>query len=101
MPVERIISEWRPGSQDWTWDDEQRDIAERVCCCRSHECESPSIGAEGHYQRQIVDKLRDEGEWWDAATILLGNDGRVWDGHHRILAAIELEIKMLTVEIVE
>jgi ParB-like chromosome segregation protein Spo0J len=29
--------------------------------------------------------------------ILLGDDGRVWDGHHRICAAIELNLTELPV----
>lgn len=32
--------------------------------------------------------------------VLLGNDGRVWDGHHRIVVAMRLGIESVPVEVV-
>ena len=92
LDTAEIVAKWVPGSQEqpWTWDDESRDIESRVCVC----CDQP-----GHYQRQIVEKMQAEGEWWEEATILLGPDGRVWDGHHRIVAAIDLAVESLSVEL--
>lgn len=71
----------RPGSRgpSWTWDDEQRDIDSRVCLC----CDQP-----GHYQAALEAHLRAVGRIEQG--ICLGNDGRVWDGHHRIVAARRL-----------
>ena len=36
----------------------------------------------------------------DYAPVMLGSDGRVWDGHHRIVLAIEQRIPSLMVEVV-
>ena len=101
MRVDEITTRWRPGSADakgdsddpWTWADERQDIAARVCCC----CDQP-----GHYQEQLVAKFVAEGEWWDEdESPMLGNDGRVWDGHHRIVAAVDLGIDELSVAVVD
>ena len=81
-PMSHILTFWRPGSADWTWADEYNDlihadVTERV--------------------RARVDK---EGiEFADEfCPVLLGNDGRVWDGHHRIVIAIEYRISSLMVD---
>lgn len=73
-----LCAEWRPGSAgpSWTWDDETADLDARVCCC----CDRP-----GHYQAALEAHLLDVG--MPAVAVCLGNDGRVWDGHHRIVAA--------------
>lgn len=94
MSVAEIMRRWRPGSFDppWDWDDEAADLRSHVCAC----CDQP-----GHYQAKVEEKLRAEGPWWSEATIMLGPDGRVWDGHHRIVAAHALGIESLPVEVVK
>jgi len=67
MYPSEVMETWRPGSQPWpwSWDDERDDLN----------------------SRGELDSLIDE---WDPAVcdpVLLGHDGRVWNGHHRVLAA--------------
>lgn len=89
MPLAEILAKWLPGSrpQPHTWDDEERDILERVCLC----CDQP-----GHYQRQLEAFLAERGGIDQG--ICLGGDGRVWDGHHRIVAARRLGLDVLPLE---
>jgi hypothetical protein len=88
MPLAEILLKWLPGSmpQPWTWDDEERAIFERVCLC---------CGEVGHYQRQLEEFLAENGL---TQGICLGGDGRVWDGHHRIVAARRLGIEVVPLE---
>lgn len=68
MRVEMVMNLWRPGSQDppWGWQDEIKDLRDRgELHALSHEL------MRGGNIREPV---------------LLGGDGRVWDGHHRIIA---------------
>lgn len=70
LPLAELLATWRPGSQgpDWTWDQEHDDLVDRD---RDH-------------------IARDVALWWAGAPVeepLLGSDGRVWDGHHRIVSA--------------
>lgn len=44
---------------------------------------------------QLIEAIRAEGI---REPILLGNDGRVWDGHHRITVARHLGIRDVPVE---
>ena len=78
----QILAFWRPGSHDWTWADEYRDlISEPVTDRIRQRVASEGIG--------FAD---------DFAPVLLGSDGRVWDGHHRIVLAIEQGVSFLNVE---
>ena len=92
MPVSQIVQQWRPGSGDWSWDAEAVEIDSRVCVC---------CGQRGHYQRMVEDRIGAEGIGFvdGFAPILLGNDGRVWDGHHRLVAARRMGIASVCVEI--
>ncbi len=84
MPLAQIITFWRPGSADWSWADEYRDlISSPGTALMSELVESEGIG--------FAD---------DLTPILLGIDGRVWDGHHRICIAIRDGIDSLMVEVV-
>lgn len=86
ITVAHVVDRYIPGSYgpEWTWDDEQRDL----------------YGREPEAMAWFEDKLR-LGEF-DAFTdpILIGDDGRVWDGHHRICAALRLQMHQLPVEFV-
>lgn len=93
MSLAYLLEAWRPGSEDWNWVDELMDVLRRECLC---------CGRAGHYQDALRDYMEDEGAWWMTSNDpldwpILGNDGRVWDGHHRILAAMWLEWKVLPV----
>lgn len=65
------------GSGDWSWEEEVKKLANR------------------DRTKQLVESIRVEGI---REPILLGNDGRVWDGHHRITAATLLGIREVPVE---
>lgn len=89
MALSDLLRTYVPGSYDqpWSWDDEERDILERICLC----CNEP-----GHYQLQLEAHLREHGL---NQGVCLGDDGRVWDGHHRIVAARRLGIDVIPLEV--
>lgn len=94
-PVAQIITFWAPGSHgpDWTWADEYNDLTStRICAC---------CGEPGHYQTALAERVKTDGIGFHdhLVPVLLGNDGRVWDGHHRICLAIQLGIPTLEVEV--
>jgi hypothetical protein len=74
ISVGMIVKKWRPGSHDepWSWLDETVDLIQR---------EGPTFGA-------LINWIREHGvEPNPEEPVLLGDDWRVWDGHHRICAA--------------
>lgn len=85
-----LLASYVPGSheQPWTWDDERRDLLAAVCQC---------CGQPGHYQLALEEHYAKLGRI-DGSGIVLGTDGRIWDGHHRIVAAIRLGFPGLPVE---
>lgn len=85
MPLSRILAEWRPGSHDWSWDDEYADL----------------VGDD--VTRRIEERVLGGGIGFidHIAPVLLGSDGRVWDGHHRIVLAMKHGITELRVDVVE
>lgn len=88
MPLAEVMRRWRPGSYDppWDWDDEERELHAFVCAC---------CGEPGHYQRQLEEYIAKHGI---TQGVCLGTDGRVWDGHHRIVAAKRLGIEVIPIE---
>lgn len=91
MLLADVLANYRPGSFDppWSWDDEERTIRERICLC---------CGRPGHYQEQLEAFLAEHGL---DQGVCLGTDGRVWDGHHRIIAARRLGIEVIPLESAE
>ncbi len=89
MPLADLLANYVPGSQDqpWTWDDEERDILTRECLC---------CGQPGHYQLALERHIAAHG--LTGLGVCLGTDGRVWDGHHRIVAARRLGIDAIPLE---
>lgn len=85
IPVTELMEGWRPGSQgdDWTWS------YEYVYCWMS----------DGPRTTSIIERVKNEGIGFDDIEnpITLGDDGRVWDGHHRILIARYLGIETVKV----
>lgn len=81
VTVEYILRNFVPGSYDqpWSWEDEARDLLSRICLC---------CGKRGHYQLALEDYLRERGGVEQG--VLLGCDGRMWDGHHRTIGAWRL-----------
>lgn len=115
MPLAEVLATWTPGSRDqpWTWDDEEHDLHTAPCpnvaaeeaaaldgahlagleVTAAHPDETSDVehdcdGRPGCYQRAFERHLSDIGRV--DQPVLLGNDGRVWDGHHRIVAARRL-----------
>lgn len=88
MPLMEILAGWVPSSmpQPWSWDDEERAIFERVCLC---------CGEVGHHQRGLEAFLAEYGL---SEGVCLGECGRVFDGHHRIIAARRLGIEVIPLE---
>ena len=94
-----LLARYSPGSHGdgWTWDDEIADLLSAPCMCPSEppdkivECDTP-----GHYQLMLEDQLRSDGRVYE--PIMLGSDGRIWDGHHRIVAAVRLGFDRLPVD---
>lgn len=84
-PLAQIVAFWRPGSHEWGWADEYADLMGR--------------------DREVTDRItaRLDTEGWDfidhIAPILLGSDGRVWDGHHRICIALKRGVPSLMCEV--
>lgn len=70
LPAREVMRRWRPGSYEppWSWADEEADI------------EARTPGRLEQLRRSLIRNGFDE-------PVLLGDDGRVWDGHHRIIAA--------------
>lgn len=88
MALDDLLAAYVPGSyaQPWTWDDEERELLANVCLC---------CGQPGHYQLALEAHLAEHGL---TQGVCLGSDGRVWDGHHRIVAARRLGIDSIPIE---
>ena len=67
LSLEEVFRTYVPGSYDWSWEDEFEDLKTR----------------ELPYVESLCELIRTQGQ---IEPILLGEDGRVWDGHHRLLA---------------
>jgi hypothetical protein len=77
MSRETILAEYKDGDErGW---DKEFDYLE--------ECHAEKIAA-------LVESVKQNGI---LEPILLGNDGRVWDGHHRLTAAWLADVKMIPV----
>lgn len=87
IKVDELMEKWRPGSHgdDWTWTNEYTDL----------------WAEDGPYTNEIIDMVKTHGIGFadEKSPILLGYDGRVWDGHHRILVAKYLGYEWVKVKI--
>lgn len=75
--LDHLLGVYSVGSGEWSWQDEYRQLIDRTVT-----------------QRLLAD-VREVGI---KEPILLGTDGRVWDGHHRITVAMHLGIDSVPVE---
>lgn len=80
LPIVVILKRWRPGSGDWDWPDEWADLAQRDA------------------GMTLAGLIMDIAENGINAPVLLGDDGRVWGGHHRLMVARLLGIEEVPVE---
>lgn len=78
MTVQECMHRWRPGSYDWNWTQEADFIM------REHPNQFLALAEsiEKHGLREAIDK---------EDPICLGDDGRVWEGHHRLVAASKVD----------
>lgn len=82
-PLKRVLAEVRCGSKDWTWEEEWADLDRRH--------------ADTGYLTKLEEAIRENGI---TMPVLVGSDGRLWDGHHRLRLAVRLGIGYVPVEIV-
>lgn len=76
--IETILTEWRDGNETG-WDEEFEWLEE-------------------NHADKLTALLEDIKQDGIREPILLGTDGRVWDGHHRIYCAHTLGIRMIPTE---
>lgn len=81
LALQTLLDCWRVGSGDWTW-------AEELIVLRG----TPDHGSRTN---ALIEDIKERGI---QTPILLGTDGRVWDGHHRVIAAMILGLENVPVE---
>jgi ParB-like chromosome segregation protein Spo0J len=81
-PVARVLAEVQCGSQDWSWEAEWADLDQRHA-------------ASGYLDR-LEQQIRTNGI---TLPLLIGSDGRLWDGHHRLRLAVKIGIGYVPVEL--
>jgi hypothetical protein len=77
MPLAHLLSVYRPGSDDHDWQTEFDQVE------------------QFDWFDGLMTSIQETGI---QNPILLGADGRVWDGHHRITAAFKLGVAAVPVE---
>ena len=83
MPLDVLMATWRPGSTDareeWTW-----------------AMESDQLWSDDQGRMDMLaTSIQESGI---TKPVMLGHDGRVWDGHHRICVAETLGLKSVPFE---
>lgn len=88
MALADLLATVPPGHREepWTWEDEERDIWSRLCLC---------CGQPGHYQKMVEAHIAEHGL---TEGVCVGDDGRLHDGHHRVVAAMTLRIERVPLE---
>lgn len=88
MALADLLATVPPGHREkpWTWEDEERDIRLRLCLC---------CGQRAHYQEMVESHIAAHGL---TEGVCIGDDGRLHDGHHRVVAAITLGIERVPFE---
>lgn len=75
--LDHLLGVYRVGSGDWPWTEEYDNLIDQTDT------------------QKLLTRIREEGI---REPILLGTDGRVWDGHHRIVIAMHLGMDSVPVE---
>lgn len=75
--LDHLLGVYSVGSGDWPWTEEYDNLVDQ-----------PDT-------QKLLTRIRVEGI---RETILLGTDGRIWDGHHRIVVAMHLGLDSVPVE---
>lgn len=74
----RVLDTYRPGSREHDWADEFYELVTR----------------DPDRMRDLIASIETDGI---LEPIILGDDGRVWDGHHRITAAKLLNMRTIPI----
>ena len=83
----REVPPWRAKRHPaWTWQDEAENVKTRMCLC---------CGRPGHYQQTLEAHIAEHG--MEGLGVYL-KDGSIGDGHHRIVAAMNLGIERIPLE---
>ena len=83
----RDFGPWRAKRHPrWTWQDEAQNVVTRMCLC---------CGRPGHYQQVLEAHIAANG--MEGMGVYL-KEGFVGDGHHRVVAAMNLGIDRIPVE---
>lgn len=77
VQLEHLLGIYKVGSGDWSWQEECEDLYET------------------QHQINLTESIRLKGI---KEPVLLGSDGRIWDGHHRICAALHLGITEIPIK---
>lgn len=75
--LDHLLAVFSVGSGEWSWRDEYDNLISQ------------------DRTRDLIDSIKVDGI---REPILLGTDGRVWDGHHRITVAMHLGLDSVPVE---
>jgi hypothetical protein len=81
-PLSRILTEIRCGSGDWSWEEEWF-----------------QIDSDDDHAEEYADLQKKIRRYGILRPVLIGNDGRLWDGHHRLRIAVRLGIAYIPVEL--
>lgn len=101
LPTGVVLAIWRPGSGDWDWPTEWADIIRIDHVNRNDASASPPPVSPTPWRgtsSSLADLISDIAANGVTTPLMLGDDGRVWDGHHRLFVARLLGIEVLTVE---
>jgi len=82
-PLKRVLAQVRCGSKEWGWEEEWADLDRRH--------------TETGYLTTLEQDIRENGI---TDPVLIGADGRLWDGHHRLRIAVRLGIGYVPVEVI-
>ena len=88
MALADLLATVPPGwrQEPWSWDDEERDVRSRLCLC---------CGKPGHHQDTVEAFVAANGL---TEGVCIGADGKLHDGHHRVIAAMTLGIERVPLE---
>lgn len=73
-----LLGKVRPGSADWTWPEEFADLDSR----------------EPEYLERLKADIERRGI---RSPVEVGDDGRLWNGHHRVRIAVLLDLEEIPV----
>jgi hypothetical protein len=78
VPIGVFLAWTEPGDQDWSWRSQFKWLV------KNHAEQLASLRQDIAWRGQLV-------------PVIVGSDGRLWDGHHRVYAIVELGWPNITV----